>query len=420
MRSSRRTRSSSSERLFQTFLDWVRRLGQFATIIALVAVAYLLYGLFAGGITVWGTLDAAARARIGSNVHFGIQVLNISVGVLLLSLCVLYYDEETLGYALVASSVLLYYGVPFLMDYLMVGQFAQWERTGNVAALSIYNELRFVGVASAVPGVILTVRDLFLRLLDGVGRKRDQFSAMPYGGTVQEETPVSPALIGALAKCWQLPFCREFVRIRCPIFHARTRCWRERVGCMCEETVIRHAMDAMMAEVEVKRPDGPVDFAAVVPDERRIDLDNPTGVKKPVWEAPPPRAPKISRKQVRIPHNPNLTMSVKRERCRNCVIYNEHQRLKYQALAPLIVLALPALAYWRFAEIQGGLNHFLQTADRVMSRLSLDPHAREFGIVSSITSASVLAEYILIGCLVVIFTTMVLRLLEYLVFKLKV
>ena len=67
------------------------------------------------------------------------------------------------------------------------------------------------------------------------------------------------------------------------------------------------------------------------------------GVGKPAPEKTAQFPPKIaaatpSRRGVKIPHNPNIPMSVKRERCRNCVIYNEHQRMKYQFFAPLFVL----------------------------------------------------------------------------------
>jgi hypothetical protein len=38
-----------------------------------------------------------------------------------------------------------------------------------------------------------------------------------------------------------------------------------------------------------------------------------------------------------IPRNNKLTMAQKKERCRTCVIYNEHQRHKYKLTMPLLV-----------------------------------------------------------------------------------
>ena len=41
------------------------------------------------------------------------------------------------------------------------------------------------------------------------------------------------------------------------------------------------------------------------------------------------------------------------------------------------------------------------------------------GIAQSLTSTSIFAQYMVLGCLVIIATTMMLRFLEYVVFKLK-
>ena len=57
----------------------------------------------------------------------------------------------------------------------------------------------------------------------------------------------------------------------------------------------------------------------------------PEGMAAPekTTELPPRVGSPPSPKNVKIPHNPNIPMKFKVERCRNCVIYNEHQRHKY-------------------------------------------------------------------------------------------
>jgi hypothetical protein len=62
----------------------------------------------------------------------------------------------------------------------------------------------------------------------------------------------------------------------------------------------------------------------------------------------------------------------------------------------------------------------LKAVDSVMARLSLDPNAKNVGIAQSITSSSQFAEYMVIGCIVVIGVTMAIRFLEYCIFKLKI
>ena len=407
-----RARDRSAERLYQAALDWARKLMQLSVVATVVLYGYLLYGLFLGDVGNWGSLQPAAKLRIDANVSSAILALNISIGILLASLCVLYYDEESLPYALIALAVVLYYGVPFALEQAAPGQLAEWERTGNRGALGILQQFRAAALMMAVPGGILLIRDLFLRVTDAARRNKEEFRTMQYGGAVKEEAPIRSAPIGLLAKCWQLPFCREAVRKRCPIYHARTRCWRERVGCMCEENVIRHAMDALINKELVTlgpKPDA-VDFSsgAAAQEEQTKELPRRA-------EAPP-----LTPKKVKIPHNPNLPMAAKIERCRNCVIYNEHQRLKYQFFAPLFVIAVPALAYWNIDAIAGTLNHLLRKVDQVMANLTLTAEPGPRGIVTSLTSTSQVAEYVVIGSLVVIATTMVLRGLEYAIFKLKI
>lgn len=413
------SRRSSGERQYQIFMDWTRRIMQLAALATIILYAYLFYGLLLGDVGHWSALSAADKVRIAGNVEGAVFWLSVALGLLLLTMCILYYDEESFGYTLVGAAVFLYYGLPFLFNMLMSGQLEDWQKTKNVAALAIYNQLRLAGLMLGVPGVVLTVRDLILRLVDGSQRKRNEFSAMQYGGSVKEEAPVGIAPIGMLAKCWQLPFCRDAIRRRCPIYHARTRCWRERVGCMCEENVIRNAMDAVINKELIT-------FDKALDGESAIKgMDDPLAAKGDVATVEkteeiqrPEYVPPVSPKHVKIPHNPNLSMKLKVERCRNCVIYNEHQRLKYQFFAPVFVLAVPAIAYFNIDKLLQGLDNLLHTIDRAMERLSPVANPHPIGI-SGLTSTNDVAKFVIVGCMIVVVTSMALRLLEYCVFKLK-
>lgn len=411
-------RDDSRERLIQTLLDWAMKAMQLSIVVSGLLIGYIVYGLLVGGGAQWTSLSPADQKRIAENIQGSLFYLNFSLGVLLISICTLYYDEEPTGYALVISSVLLYYGVPLLVDMAMPGQLAAWDRSYNVVALAVYNEFRLVGLVIAIPGAVLMIRDLALRVMDGSRREREKFTAMQYGGSVKEEEDVvGGAPVGLFAKCWQLPFCRAAIRTNCPIFIHKTRCWRERVGCMCEENVIRHAMDVVLHREEadplVRKETNEDPLGAGLPeDEKAEELDPERTVRIP------PRARAAAQgKKVRIPHNPNLPMAAKRERCRNCVIYNEHQRLKYQFFAPLFVLLVPGLTFLKINEVVATIGGLLHSVDSVMSRLSLDPGAKNLGLAASIPPG---AQYVIIGCLVIIATTMVLRSLEYTIFKLKI
>lgn len=430
-----------SERLYQTVMDWVRRFMQLAGLAVVLLSGYILYGLFFGAVGQWASVPPADQPRIFQNIQGAITYLNIALGVLLLTLATLYYDEEALGYTLVALAIFSYYGVPFILEFALSDQVATWTQSKNVAAAAILAQFKTAGIMLAVPGGILLLRDIFMRIVHGAQRRRDEFSTMQYGGAVQEEAPPRGAPIGVMAKCWQMSFCRDAIRRRCPIYHARTKCWKERVGCMCEENVIRHAMDAIINKeiirFETKPHDAPLtepskpspadeiiafegEFAkqqttavAESPEETETPEEKTEELKRPEVYVPP------SRRDVKIPHNPHLSDYVKRERCRNCVIYNEHQRLKYQFMAPLFVLAIPGVVIWKIDLINGLLNSALARLDAIMSKISLEAGGTG-PVFTTITGTSVVAQYLVLGCLVVIVTTMALRALEWAIFKLKI
>src|SRR5688572_3225436 len=346
-----------SERLYQTFMDWVRKFMQLSALAVILLYGYILYGLFFGAVGQWASVPQADQGRIFQNIQGALLYVNLALGVLLLTLAILYYDEEALGYSLVALAIFAYYGIPFLPEFALADQLSTWARSKNISAASILAQVKIAGIMMAQPGGILLLRDIFMRIVHGAQRRRDEFSAMQYGGAVHEETPPKGVPIGVFAKCWQMSFCRDAIRKRCPIYHARTRCWKERVGCMCEENVIRHAMDAIInkeiirydakpKEAPLAEPAKPSIADEIIAFEADFGKESTTAVAEspPVEEEKPEekteelRRPEVyvppSRKEVKIPHNPHLSDFVKRERCRNCVIYNEHQRLKYQFLAP--------------------------------------------------------------------------------------
>ncbi len=189
---------------------------------------------------------------------------------------------------------------------------------------------------------------------------------MKYGKGVKEEPDKQNVFMG---KCWQLPYCRKFVRERCPIYHARRTCWRELVGCMCEEDVIRGAME-----------------------NRVISKDALSAANA-------------------IPRNNKLTIIQKRERCKTCVIYNEHQRHKYKAAVPGILCGagfIYIIAHGPLISLTGGL---IVQMGRLVGKLTYD----KLGTDTS--------PYFAEGLLVVLFIfgiSYAMKLLEYLIFTLKV
>jgi hypothetical protein len=234
-------------------------------------------------------------------------------------------------------------------------------------------------------GGLLVLRDLALRMADLVRNRPLDRGSLRYGGAAQAEG-AKPTRLAVLGKCWEGPFCRDFVRVHCPIFHARKACWRVRRGCYCEEDIVSTAAAKISGVQLAMAPDPRYNFGGAA--------------------APAPAAVK-----------PLLTMAQKKERCRNCVIYNEHQREKYQILMPLVILGVGGVCLLLSGALRQYLGVGLSGLEQAMQRLS-------FGGAGSFSfrlgRPPAVVEWIFVGAFIVIIVSKALEALEWAIFKIKV
>jgi hypothetical protein len=203
-----------------------------------------------------------------------------------------------------------------------------------------------------------------MRVRSRQGWKADQ---LRYGKGVKEEVDRQNVFMG---KCWQLPFCRKFVRERCPIYHARRTCWRELTGCMCEEEVIRNAME--------NKP---------IPKDQLMAATY-------------------------IPRNMKLSVEQKKERCRSCVIYNEHQKHKYKVAMPATLLGFAAVYGLFHAPLISIVSGFITMLDRIIGKVTLAQ--------KTTLDQPTLFQELLLACFMIVLLAYAMKVLEYLFFKLKV
>jgi hypothetical protein len=264
----------------------------------------------------------------------------------------------------------LFFFAPSWLPWAGIVSDASGPATASLVSMAM-GALSFAGIVMGVGAVIYQVVDVSIRV-----RQR-----IKYGGreetigkteVKEEEDEVRNVFFG---KCWQLPFCRSFIRKSCPIYHSRRTCWKERVGCMCEESVI---LDALHGKV--------------------IPRDAIAAARY-------------------IPTNTRLNPEQKAERCRNCVIYNEHQRHKYKLLLPTAI-ALTAAAYVLFHEgLLRTTNRTLQDIDSAVSRFAFTTAETGKELVAPVPGF--LDEMMLILIMLFVLAQMV-RLIEFAVFKLKI
>ena len=346
------------------FIDSVCKLGVYVGTAALVVgVIFLIY-----------TSNAAAEStkqvvsQAASNIDTFGQVAII--GGLVASLCVtwLWWGEETLGPLLLIVGGALYFSTSYLPG--LIGELATDTSFKAIGAIST------AGVPIFVIGAIDLLVDLVnrMRLRAKEGAKADQ---LKFGKGIKEEKDIRNVFLG---KCWQLPYCRKFVRERCPIYHSRRTCWQERVGCMCEEAVIQNAMEGKVI---------PSDIVA---------------------------AAKF------IPRNSKLTPGQKAERCRQCVIYNEHQKHKYKASMVIAAVGTVALFLILHEPLKAVVQGWLVNADSAVGKATFKTAtgvAQDLSKSTSVSGGVIPYAEIVLVALFLIFYAYLVRFLEFMFFKMK-
>jgi hypothetical protein len=216
-----------------------------------------------------------------------------------------------------------------------------------------------IAILGLLAEILLRIR---VRMMQGARSEQ-----MKFGRGVVEEKHQNQFM----GKCWQLPFCRKFVRERCPIFHAKRTCWKERVGCMCEEEVIQNAMQ-----------------------NKAIPKDAIAAARY-------------------IPVNNRITMSQKVARCKQCVIYNEHLKHKYKLAVP-ITIATFILMYIVFRGTMLGMSEMaINRINGVVGDVSMgQAKIQQEGVA--------IFREVLVDCFMFVLLAYILKLLEFVIFKLKV
>ncbi|MCS7300202.1 MAG: hypothetical protein NZ556_01415 [Fimbriimonadales bacterium] len=354
----------------QLMLRWITTITQWmisvGAILFTLGLIYLLYAvLFAG-------LDSQQftpqdQARIRDNLALAGNALLLGAGCIVIGLAWNYLEEPMVGVVLLLLAVVFYWGVPFL-----IGQFGVLPAPETLRDFAL-TRIRNTAWVLFPPGLVLTV---FVSLAHAIKRLR-------YGSSLDQTlrlgTEVSQQQVQRrfLGKCWQLPYCRDYVRERCPIYHARRTCWREGVGCMCEEKTIA------MALKDVRLSDDPEKNAKY------------------------------------IPHNTTLSKWELKQRCNECVIYNEHQRQKYQLFAPLTVGTVLGIAYFFREPLQAQVLNLLGLLDSLLARFTLMPSEAREGVLKAAAQTSEIASLVLYIAAVIVVLSYSLRLVETVIFKWK-
>ena len=357
--------------------EFARRVLGPAAIISGLLILYLLWGLSSGA---WSheelaKLHAADRARQTENIRTVFQLLQISSLAAVAALLVSSARAEGLGYWLLGAAAAVYAG-----PSLVIGQaYALRHQTASEASRMVLADFGLLAWLLAIPGAIWTLVDLGRRMGAAADLAAVQRANAKYGAGTKKQ-PASTQRKVFLGRCWERPYCRDHIRVKCPIYlKRRGPCWWYKEGCMCEERIVLQAM--------------------ITPDWK----NQMTEAHKTLESGGPRKS---------------LSPEAKRERCRNCVIYNEHQQQKQKALTSVALVGIPAYLILNFVWLQGIVNHILLGLDALTKRFAFDSNTS--GIPALHNGAYSLIAWVFVFALGIILLSQVLKVIDYACFKLKI
>lgn len=347
-------------------------------LVLVLAAAYLIYGLMFSPGGSYTSLAPVDKQRVLLNFALGFRVLVWAASALAVSVAYRFYDEEATGYVLAVVGAAAHWGMPLVAGALVPAQ--GYELIGMMQSAG-----QRIGFFYLVPGGLVILYDLLYRVRESwSGRRKNLAVKAPKEALLLSSSPIP-------WRCWQTSYCRTYVRDLCPRYIERTPCWRRKEGCFCEEKIVFRAL-------ELKEEGGRVY-------SQMRELLGSAGRKSAV-----------------------LTPKEKRDRCRLCPIYAQHQRFKYKMAVPFTFPVTAALLWLGAEAIRKWLVLSVTVIDNLAARMSFGVgkaaagSAVTKGIPAGMSDAASM-EVIYWGFMIflgIMMLTWLLRLVEWLLLKVQI
>ena len=339
--------------------------------VLVISTIYLAYAVFGGGIRSMAEMSKGDRSYLIYGVSMAVKALQWSSIAVVAALVVRFFYEDVLGQVLAVTGAVLF----FLGPYAFGDIAARYMITGNWLYNTIARAFIYLGTVYLLPGLFLVIRDAIWRILNNISERQEIMSC--WGDEDRRRQQFQKKCI--YGKCWDLPYCRDFVKSMCPAFKSKKPCWQLKLGCYCDENTILSAM--------LTNGKSDVQAKGIL---QSLGLGESTGRK--------------------------ISNKAKRARCRRCSIYSEHQRQKYRIATPM-VFPMVALAFIIFYNvIYSRLYEIIIRADRFMSILTYKPG----GHVTSFAGDAHMLTVLAVVWLAVFTLSYSLRAVEYLILDLQV
>lgn len=319
----------------------------------LVSAAYILYGVYGGH------LRGEIEPRIMGNLQLMGQIMAASGGLATICLVVLTFEEAAWSVVVGLLGLGLIFGFPLMVAGQVTGG-------GERAAEMI---LRWAGITGQFIVLVVGVR----MLIEIIGYLRE--APLRQARAVEVEGVTAKPKLGIarpkwrLQRCWEMPYCHDAIKEVCPAFKARKNCWRLRQGCNCDSGMIE-ALIRSGAAVKGKGTESKKGTQ-----EAYIRSDLQADIK--------------------------LGQGERTRECRNCPIFNEHQRQKFQLLNPIVIVAAIAALLAAYPIMQRLYRAAIQGMSSLASRLAYGETLSVSDWISRLDSPAVwVFFYIIVGLLV--------------------
>ncbi|NLN76299.1 MAG: hypothetical protein GX139_08310 [Armatimonadetes bacterium] len=361
--------SNDGRRQITGLLDMVANIGlRLGAVATGLALAYLLYVIFGPKLAGIKNLNAEEKYALLQSIGWARTMLRYGSIAFVLGLCIRFFQEETIGLVLTLVGAGLYFLSPSGFSSLTLGSLKQSEHY-----LGIVNDIATVGLICLVPGVLLLVRDVIMRII-----KRFTAPIEPPKSESESEITRKVHKPKPYEMCWDMAVCNERSRRFCQPWKKRKPCWQLKSGCLCDQDVIRQAL---------------------------MERDRAMG-------GDPNAGPKVADNRPKVV----LSAKQKRERCKSCTIWIEHQRQKFRIVTPIGLVAVGAAFAYFYRQLYDVLYKLLGNMDRFMSFLTY----RQEGTDASFAAQGHTVTTLAMICIGVVLLSFAFRAIEYMIFELEI
>ncbi|NLJ35519.1 MAG: hypothetical protein GX358_04685 [candidate division WS1 bacterium] len=331
MRDNRRKVARSSRApidLFALLQGWSRTILQLSVIGFVIALGYILYGIFSGALT---SMPPQQMARVAANLSLMGQLLALTGFLATVAVVLLTMEEIAFSVLMGILGAALMFGMPLLVAGNLADQASrpakvinEWSRNAGMTMISVVG-LRILW-------------EIVIQLKYGtLGTRAERAEKTELA--VEEKKWKKP---GLWDRCWNMPYCHAAVREICPAYKARKSCWRFGYGCNCDPTLI----ETLIRTGGATTGKG----SAKTSTERRT---REAAYVRSDLEADAP----VLGSQRTIP-------------CTKCPIFIEHQRQKFRLINPIAVIATILAMVVLYKPLIGLYSAVIDVMARTAARLT--------------------------------------------------